>query len=47
MEIGQPYRSLHDKMVRGAYRLTGSVETAEDFVQETFIRALRWPFLLV
>ena len=34
------YEELHDKMLRVAYRMTGSMDTAEDLVQETFLFAL-------
>ena len=34
------YEELHDKMLRVAYRMTGSMDMAEDLVQETFLFAL-------
>ena len=34
------YEELHDKMLRVAYRMTGSMDAAEDLVQETFLFAL-------
>ena len=34
------YEDLHDKMLRVAYRMVGSVETAEDLVQNAFLLAL-------
>lgn len=34
------YEDLHDKMLRVAYRMVGSVETAEDLVQNSFLLAL-------
>ena len=34
------YESLHDKMVKVAYRMIGDIETAEDLVQSTFLLAL-------
>ena len=34
------YESLHDTMLRVAYRMVGTVETAEDLVQDTFLLAL-------
>lgn len=34
------YLALHDKMLRVAYRMTGTVETAEDLVQDAFLLAL-------
>ena len=34
------YEDLHDKMLRVAYRMVGSVETSEDLVQNTFLLAL-------
>lgn len=34
------YEELHDKMLRVAYRMVGSVETSEDLVQNAFLLAL-------
>ena len=34
------YEDLHDKMLRVAYRMVGSVETSEDLVQNAFLLAL-------
>ena len=34
------YESLYETMIQVAYRVTGSVETAQDLVQETFLLAL-------
>lgn len=34
------YESLHDKMIKVAYRMIGNIETAEDLVQSTFLLAL-------
>lgn len=38
--IQELYEALHDKMLRVAYRMVGSIETAEDLVQRTFLLAL-------
>ena len=32
------YESLYETMIQVAYRMTGSVETAQDLVQETFLQ---------
>ena len=37
------YESLHDKMIKVAYRMIGNIETAEDLVQSTFLLALFHP----
>ena len=34
------YEALHDKMLKVAYRMVGSVESAEDLVQHAFLLAL-------
>ena len=34
------YETLHDKMLRVAYRMVGNVDTAEDLVQNAFLLAL-------
>ena len=34
------YETLHDKMLRVAYRMVGNIETAEDLVQDAFLLAL-------
>lgn len=34
------YESLHDKMIKVAYRMIGNIETAEDLVQSAFLLAL-------
>ena len=34
------YEDLHDKMLRVAYRMVGSVETAEELAQNAFLLAL-------
>ena len=34
------YEELHDKMLRVAYRMVGSTESAEDLVQHAFLLAL-------
>src|ERR1700727_2827543 len=38
VDVGELYTSQRDRLIRLAYVLTGSQMTAEDIVQDTFIR---------
>lgn len=40
-DLKQLYTSYFERMIKAAYRMTGSVESAQDIVQDVFLLALR------